>query len=168
MSRSPRARRDARSAARVAAVQALYQMDLAHTDLNAVIHEFSDIRASLETPDDEEGARLIAIADKTFFAELLRGVVRLQKSIDTAVDQQLASGWRLVRMDRIVRQILRAAVYELIDRTDVPARVVINEYVNVAKDFFDGDEPKVVNGVLDHLAHEFRAAEFASRPDEAT
>jgi N utilization substance protein B len=76
------------------------------------------------------------------------------------IDDQLATGWRLVRVDSILRAILRAGVAEILDRDDVPARVVINEYVNVAHFFFDEDEPRVVNGVLDKIARKMRAAEF--------
>lgn len=148
-------RPQARRAARMAAVQGLYQMDLAHTDLNAVIHEFKAHRFG-----QTEGEDSIAGADATFFAELLRGVVHRQRAIDPMVDQQLAAGWRLARVDSILRAILRAGVFELLERPDVPGRVVINEYIEVAHAFFDEDEPKVVNGVLDKLARRLRAAEF--------
>ena len=146
---------EARHAARLASVQALYQMDMAGTDLTNVIDEFTTYRFNQD--HGEYGAQR---PDATFFAELLRGVIRLQRDIDPVVDQQLAVGWRLVRVDSIVRAILRAAVFELIERHDVPARVVINEYINVAHAFFDDDEPKVVNGVLDRLARQYRAEEF--------
>lgn len=144
-----------RTAARVAAVQALYQMDMAGTDLNAVIEEFVDLRFPRK-PGDEAAAG----ADPTFFTELLRGVLRRQRDIDPLVDQQLAEGWRLKRIDAIVRAILRAGVFELMERPDVPVRVVINEYINVAHSFFSDDEPKVVNGVLDKLARRLREAEI--------
>jgi transcription antitermination protein NusB len=144
-----------RTAARVATVQALYQMDMAGTDLNAVVDEFVCLRFP-RAPADEAASG----ADPAFFADLLRGVVRLQRGIDPLVDQQLAEGWRLTRVDAIVRAILRAGVFELMERPDVPARVVINEYINVAHSFFSEDEPKVVNGVLDKLARRLRPAEF--------
>jgi transcription antitermination protein NusB len=149
-----------RTAARVAAVQALYQMDMAGTDLNAVIDEFVRLRFP-RAPGDEAASG----ADPTFFNDLLRGVVRRQRDIDPLVDQQLAEGWRLVRIDAILRAILRAGVFELMERPDVPARVVINEYINVAHSFFSDEEPKVVNGVLDKLGRRLRAAEF-DRNDE--
>ena len=149
-----------RTAARVAAVQALYQMDMAGTDLNAVIDEFVRLRFP-RAPGDEAAAG----ADPTFFNDLLRGVVRRQRDIDPLVDQQLAEGWRLTRIDAIVRAILRAGVFELMDRPDVPARVVINEYINVAHSFFSEDEPKVVNGVLDNLGRRLRSAEFERNDD---
>jgi N utilization substance protein B len=144
-----------RTAARVAAVQALYQMDMAGTDLNAVIEEFVRLRFP-RAPGDEAAAG----ADPGYFADLLRGVVRRQRDIDPLVDQQLAEGWRLARIDAIVRAILRAGVFELMERGDVPARVVINEYINVAHSFFSDEEPKVVNGVLDKLGRRLRADEF--------
>jgi N utilization substance protein B len=149
-----------RTAARVAAVQALYQMDMAGTDLNAVIDEF--VRLRIPRPPGDEVA---SGADAVFFTELLRGVVRRQRDIDPLVDQQLAEGWRLVRIDAIVRAILRAGVFELMERPDVPARVVINEYINVAHSFFADEEPKLVNGVLDKLARRLRAPEFNGNDD---
>lgn len=144
--------------ARMAAVQALYQMDIAGTDLNAVIHEFETVRFSGEEKDD-----ILAQADTQFFADILRGVVRRQRDIDPVVDEQLASGWRLVRIDSILRAILRAGVFELQERRDVPARVVINEYIEVAHAFFSDEEPKVVNGILDRLARRLRPAEFQTK-----
>lgn len=149
----------ARTAARVAAVQALYQMDLAGTDLNDVIAEFLRERFTEEGRDET-----IAGADRTFFADILRAVLRRQREIDPMVDEQLAAGWRLVRVDAILRAVLRAGVAELLDRADVPARVVINEYINVARFFFSEDEPRVVNGVLDKIAHTVRAKEFEGKP----
>lgn len=155
--------RTARSAARVAAVQGLYQMDMAQTDLNAVIDEFQSLRFLQAEPGDG-----IAGADPTFFAELLRGVVRRQRDIDPLVDQQLAAGWRLGRVDSILRAILRSGVYELLERPDVPGRVVINEYIDIAHAFFSEDEPKVVNGILDKIARRLRPAEFADRSGRDT
>jgi N utilization substance protein B len=147
-----------RSAARLAAVQGLYQMDLAGTDLNAVIEQL--LAHPIREPDGE-GER--PAVDATFLGELLRGVVRRQRDIDPVVDQQLAAGWRLARIDSILRAILRSAVYELMERADVPARVIINEYIELAHAFFSGDEPKVVNGVLDKLARRYRPQEFSDR-----
>jgi N utilization substance protein B len=164
MTKGPRKRQPAgpnakgvfpRSASRLAAVQALYQMDMASTDINTVIEEFIGQRLP-EAPADDP----LHAADTQFFADIVRGVVRRQRDIDPAVDQTLATGWRLVRVDSILRAILRAATFELIERTDVPGKVVINEYINVAKAFFTDDEPRVVNGVLDKLAHGYRASEL--------
>lgn len=144
-----------RSAARVAAVQALYQMDLAGTDLTDVIAEFSVLRFGAKAEDET-----LKDADVAYFTDLLKGVVRRQREIDPMIDQQLAQGWRLNRIDSILRAILRAGVFELLERSDVPARVVITEHVNVAHAFLADDEPKVVNGVLDKLARRLRPKEF--------
>lgn len=149
----------ARSAARLAAVQGLYQMDIAGTDVNEVIDEFINHRFLSE--DAEEA---LSAADPEFFGDTLRGVVRRQREIDPMIEHVLASGWRLVRIDSILRAILRAGVAELLVREDVPARVVINEYIDIAHDFFEGEEPKVVNGVLDRLARKVRPAEFDAKP----
>jgi N utilization substance protein B len=148
----------ARTAARVAAVQALYQMELSEADLNDVISEF--LRDRFEDAASEE---TIEGADRIFFADILRAVLRRQREIDPLVDEQLADGWRLVRVDAILRAALRAGVAELLDRADVPARVVINEYVNVAHFFFAEDEPRVINGVLDKIARRVRSAEFIGK-----
>jgi transcription antitermination protein NusB len=150
-----------RSLSRLAAVQALYQMDIAATDLNDVIEEFHT--RFTERPDSETGDSL-AGADATFFAEILRGVVRRQRDIDPMIDTQLATGWRLVRVDSILRAILRGGAFELMERTDVPARVVINEYINIGHAFFSDEEPKVINGVLDRIAHQLRPKDFAKKP----
>ena len=155
--------RSGRSLARVAAVQALYQMDMAATDLNDVIREFETHRFA--AAEQAAGAGEI---DAQFFADILRGVVRRQRDIDPAIDEQLATGWRLERVDSILRAILRSGAFEFLERRDVPARVVINEYIEVAHDFFDGDEPKVVNGVLDRLARRYRPAEFEARAADPT
>ena len=147
-----------RSQARLAAVQALYQMDLAETDLAAVIEEFKAHRLG---NDLENGTA--AQADPEHFADLLKGVVRRQREIDPMIDRQLAEGWRLTRIDSIVRAILRAAAFELMELKDVPPRVVISEYIEVAHAFFEGDEPRVVNGVLDSLARKLRPGELPER-----
>jgi N utilization substance protein B len=147
-----------RTAARIAAVQALYQMDMAGTDVNDVIAEF--IERHFEGDNRNE---TLATADRVFFADILRAVVRRQREIDPMIDEQLATGWRLVRVDSILRAILRAGAAEILDRNDVPARVAINEYVNVAHTFFDEEEPRVVNGILDKLARRLRGHEFVSK-----
>ncbi|MEL7048122.1 MAG: transcription antitermination factor NusB [Pseudomonadota bacterium] len=147
-----------RTAARMASVQALYQMDMAGTDVSEVVEEFTS-KAMPRTESNEP----IAKSDKVFFAELVRGVVRRQRDLDPPIDKALAVGWRLVRVDSILRAILRSGAFELLERHDIPGRVVINEYINVAHAFFDEDEPRVVNGVLDRLAHEYRAAEFKKK-----
>ncbi len=158
----------ARTAARLAAVQALYQMDMAGTDLNDVIEEFLSERITQKpgaavddgTEEDATAAAAAQGADRQFFADILRGVLRRQREIDPLIDDQLATGWRLVRVDSILRAVLRAGVCELLDRPDVPVRVVINEYINVAHFFFSEDEPRVVNGILDKIARKIRAKDF--------
>jgi N utilization substance protein B len=144
-----------RTAARVAAVQALYQMDIAGTDLNDVLAEFMSLRFG---PDAEDPT--LADADRDFFRSLVQGVVRRQREIDPLVDRQLADGWRLTRIDSILRAILRAGTLELLERQDVPAKVVITEYVNAAHAFLGDEEPRVVNGVLDKLARRLRGDEL--------
>jgi transcription antitermination protein NusB len=148
----------ARSQARLAAVQALYQMDMAGTDLAEVIDEFTTHRIGALAEE-----RTVAGADPEHFARILHGVVRRQKELDPVIDGQLASGWRLVRVDAILRAILRAGAFELMEEADVPPRVVINEYVEVAHAFFAGDEPRVVNGVLDALARKLRPGALPER-----
>lgn len=154
-----------RTVSRMAAVQALYQMDLAGTDAGEVIEQFLAPPAASHDADaaadaDTEAMTSLEGGDATFFADVVKGVVRRQREIDPLVDQQLRTGWRLVRVDSILRAILRAGVFELLERSDVPARVTINEYINIAKAFFEAEEPKVVNGVLDRIAHKVRAKEF--------
>lgn len=154
-----------RTISRMAAVQALYQMDLAGTDAGEVIEQFTALPPEPvegDTAPESEVETLTSLegGDATFFADVVKGVVRRQREIDPLVDQQLRTGWRLVRVDSILRAILRGGVFELLERSDVPARVTINEYINIAKAFFEEDEPKVVNGVLDRIAHKVRAKEF--------
>jgi N utilization substance protein B len=133
-------------------------MDMAETDLNEVIDEFKTHRLSI---DAEDGA--VAGGDVEHFARVLKGVVKRQLELDPMIDQQLATGWRLLRVDAILRAILRAGGFELLELTDVPARVVISEYIDVARAFFEGDEPKVVNGVLDQTARKLRPGELPER-----
>lgn len=147
----------ARSRARLGAVQALYQMDLAGTGLADI---FSDFEAHHLGRDGEGNA--VGDADSAFFRDLVSGVVREQRGIDPDINLHLAEGWQLTRIDATLRAILRAAAYELAFRADVPARVVLDEYVELAHAFFDGEEPKVVNGVLDSIARKWRADELAS------
>ena len=149
-------RASSRSAARLAAVQALYQMDMTGIDLNQVVAEFEAHRLGQEV----EGCQFRE-AEASFFRDLVQGVVRQQLEIDPLIDKQLAEGWRLTRVDSILRAILRAGAFELLARNDVPAKVIISEYVDIAHAFFAEDEPKVVNGILDKLAHKARPQEFA-------
>ncbi|HZJ11345.1 MAG TPA: transcription antitermination factor NusB [Methyloceanibacter sp.] len=150
-------RASSRSAARLAAVQALYQMDMTGIDLNAVVAEFETHRLGKEV----DGCQYTEV-EPAFFRDLVEGVVREQLRIDPLIDKQLAEGWRLTRVDSILRAILRAGAYEILVRSDVPGRVVISEYVDIAHAFFAEEEPKVVNGILDRLAHRARPQDFAS------
>ena len=143
--------RRARTVARLAAVQALYQMELAGAGVEAVVREFTDHRFDR----DIEGETL-AEADEAFFSDLVHGVVGDQAAVDKAVTARLATGWRLERLDATLRAILRAGGWELMHRPDVPVEVAIDEYVEIAKSFFEGPEPGFVNGALDGLARDAR------------
>ncbi|GAB4238837.1 MAG: transcription antitermination factor NusB [Methyloligellaceae bacterium] len=149
------------SAARLAAVQALYQMELAGTDAHDVVQEFCQHRIS-----DETDASCCQQADEAHFRAIVHGVVRDQRRIDPLLNERLAEGWRLPRIDSILRAILRSAAYELLSMPQTPARVVINEYVDVARAFFDdGEEPGAVNAILDRLSRELRKDEFREPTD---
>ncbi|MGZ3278785.1 MAG: transcription antitermination factor NusB [Caulobacteraceae bacterium] len=148
---SKAAHRQERSVARLAAVQALYQMEAAGAGVEAVVREFLDHRFG----GDIEGEHL-AEADEAFFAELVRGVVEDQAAVDRAIAKRLATGWRLDRIDATLRAILRSGAYELTRRSDVPTEVAIDEYVEIAKSFFEGPEPGFVNAALDGIARDHR------------
>ncbi len=147
----------ARSAARLAAVQALYQMETTGQGVDSVISEFTDHRLGGEI----EGEILHA-ADVAFFSDILRGAVESQSRLDPYLQRHLAEGWKLKRIDSTARAILRAALFEMIRRPDVPFRVVINEYLDIANAFFDADEPKFINGVLDRAARDARSDEMSA------
>ncbi|MGE0239336.1 MAG: transcription antitermination factor NusB [Parvibaculaceae bacterium] len=144
-----------RSAARLGAVQALYQMDLAGTDVGEVLAQFSS-RAAGDAFDEGQ----CGPADFSFLKEVVDGVVREQRTIDPAVNRLLDKSWPLARLDATLRAILRAAAYEIMFMENVPARVAINEYIDVAHAFFDEQEPKLLNGVLNTLARQRRPDEF--------
>jgi N utilization substance protein B len=146
------ASRNERSAARLAATQALYQIEMSESDAEEVLTEFIDHRLG---GDPEVGLGMVC--DENFFKDIVRGVLHHQTDIDSKLSASLASGWTLRRVDSILRALMRAAAYELMGREDVPVKVVIDEYVELAKDFFDGEEPAFVNAVLDRLAREGRA-----------
>lgn len=146
-----------RAAARLGAVQALYQMDLAGTDVGETLAQFSS-RSTGENFEDGECGE----ADYKHLKEVVDGVVREQKTIDPVVDDILDKSWPLHRLDSTVRAILRAGAYELMFMERVPARVAISEYVDVADAFFEKEEPRFVNGVLDRLARQRRPEEFAA------
>jgi len=144
-------RSQARSAARLAAVQALYQQQMEGTALAKLLNEFHQHRLGHEVDDVQ-----YAEAEVDFFDDLVSGVGARRDGIDALLVGKLAEGWSLARLDKAMLQILRAGTYELLARADVPAAAVINEYVEVAKAFFDDREAKFVNGILDAVAKEAR------------
>ena len=141
---------DARHAARLGAVQALYQMEMSGDGAEEVAAEFAEHRF----------AELPATPDGEFFHAVVNGVPQHQVEIDRAIAGALSEKWKLERVDSILRAILRCAVFELVARRDVPAKVVIDESVAVSGAFFGGDEPGVVKAALDTLARRKRAPEF--------
>lgn len=145
-----------RRAARLAAVQALYEMDVAGKGVMEAIGEF-EAHWIGQTVDEVD----LPEANRDYFRDILSGVVREQRAIDRAVDQALADGWPLKRIEAVLRAVLRAGVYELMFRTDVPPKAIINEYVAVTKTFHDGEEPGLANAVLDRIAREARKDAFA-------
>ncbi|WP_159586291.1 MULTISPECIES: transcription antitermination factor NusB [Chelativorans] len=140
-----------RGAARLAAVQALYQMDVGGTGLLETTAEYESFRLGKEVDGD-----LYREADPQWFRAILAGVVENQKTIDPVIRRSLLEDWPLSRLDSTLRAILRAGVYELTERADVPVAVIISEYVDIAKAFYEEDEPKVVNAVLDRVARASR------------
>ncbi|WP_372914772.1 transcription antitermination factor NusB [Sandarakinorhabdus sp.] len=141
----------ARSAARLAAVQALYQLEMRGENVPKLLNEFHKHRLGQEI----EGAEYLA-ADEPFFDDVVAGVAARQAELDELIGAGLAQGWTLNRLDRPMRALLRAAVYELLARADVPAATVINEYVDVAHAFHEEKEAKFVNGLLDAVARRVR------------
>lgn len=141
----------ARSAARLAAVQALYQLDMEKPALAFLLDEFHRHRLGAEIEEAQ-----YAEADTVFFDDVVKGVDARRDEIDAMLAERLAEGWSLGRLDRTMLQILRAGCYELIARRDVPTGTVIGEYLDVAHAFFDAREAKFVNGVLDAVAKAVR------------
>jgi transcription antitermination protein NusB len=140
-----------RSLARLAAVQALYQIDLSDAPPETVITELR------ERGEDEEG---FGEADDTLFTDIVRGVIASGDDLDAMLDEALTPDWTLARLEAVLRAVLRAGAYELLARLEIPARVVLNEYVDIAHAFFSGKEPKLVNGVLDRVGHKLRPDEL--------
>ncbi len=158
-SRSHTEARLSRSAARLAAVQALYQMELTGAGWDVVRREFEDHRLGSEI-----AGRHYREADVEFFRAILEGAVADQAAIDQLTNRALVAKWPLGRIDTTLRALFRAAGYEITARPDIPPRVSIGEYVDVAKAFYaEGKEAKFVNAVLDHMARETRAAEMEPR-----
>jgi transcription antitermination protein NusB len=140
-----------RGAARLAAVQALYQMDMAGSGVLEVVAEYETHRLGQELDGDT-----YLKADASWFRSLVAGVVRDQTKIDPLIRQALQDDWSLSRVDSTVRAILRAGAFELLERKDVPVAVIVTEYVEIAHAFFQDDEPKLVNAVLDRIAKQVR------------
>ena len=152
----PERRANKRGAARLAAVQALYQMDIAGTGMNDILAQFESHWLGGEVDGLE-----FRPAEAEFFRAVVGGFVAAQARLDPQINAALAKGWPLTRIDAVLRALLRAAAYELAERPDIPARVVVSEYVDVAASFVGATETGLVNAVLHQLAHDLRAAEFA-------
>ena len=147
--------REHRAAARLNATQALYQMEVAAKGLNEILAEFETYWIGREIEGDQYKP-----AELEFFRDVLNGVLRDQLAIDQLIDATLARGWPLARVEAVMRAVLRAATYELKKRKDIPARVVITEYVDVASAFLGREETGMINAVLDKIARELRQDEF--------
>ena len=150
-------RAEKRRAARLAAVQALYEMDVSAKGVVEAMAEFEAHWIGREV----DGVKLPA-AEAAFFRDILGGVVQEQRKVDRTIDDTLAEGWPLTRIELVLRAALRAGTYELIYRKDVPVKVVISEYVAVIRAFYEGDEPGLVNAVLDKIARKARADEIST------
>jgi N utilization substance protein B len=140
-----------RGAARLAAVQALYQMDIGGTGVLEVVSEYETHRLGQEVDGDT-----YLKADASWFRSIVAGVVRDQTLIDPMMAGALQDDWALSRIDSTVRAILRAGTFELLERKDVPVPVIVTEYVEIARAFFEDEEPKLVNAVLDRIAKQVR------------
>ncbi|MBE7185194.1 MAG: transcription antitermination factor NusB [Methylobacterium mesophilicum] len=141
-----------RGAARLAAVQALYQMDVAGAGVLEIAAEYESFRLGKEV----DGAQYRE-ADAQWFRTIISGVVAEQRTIDPVIRQALTEDWPLSRLDSTLRAILRAGVWELMKRNDVPVPVIVSEYIDIAKAFYTEDEPKLVNAVLDRVAKRVRS-----------
>ena len=147
-----------RSAARLIAVQALYEMEMAGAPADAVLRQFMKRRWGRRS--EEESGVPLAEPDPRWLAILVRGVAERLAELDEAIGAALETTRPLERLEVLLRAILRAGTYELLSQADVPARVVINEYMNISHAFFAGKEPNLVNGVLNRLAHVLRREEL--------
>lgn len=144
-----------RGAARLAAVQALYQMDVGGAGINDIFAEFE----SHWLGNEVEGEQYLP-AEEAFFRDVVAGVLRDQNKLDPLIDDALSKGWPLARIEAILRAVMRAGAYELEHRKDIPARVIVSEYVDVADAFVERDEIGMVNAVLDQIARHFRPDEL--------
>lgn len=140
-----------RGAARLAAVQALYQMDIGGAGVLEIVAEYEAHRLGNEIDGEQYRP-----ADPAWFRAVVSGVVENQRALDPVIRAGLTEDWPLSRLDATLRAILRAGAWELSAKKDVPVAVIVNEYVDVARAFFDGEEPKIVNAVLDRLARKYR------------
>lgn len=150
-----------RSAARLATVQALYQIELSGGAPESVVQEFIEHHLT-EQPAEAE----LTEADPEFLAMLVAGVAGESALLDDMLSAVLADGWPVERLETLLRLILRCGAYELGYLPEIPARVIITEYVRLAQAFFDGKEPGLANGVLDRMAHSLRPEEFDAAQDE--
>jgi N utilization substance protein B len=148
-----------RTGARVAAIQALFQSDQNNESAEAVIDQFVRHRIGPDAGDYEDGR--VPLADVPLFSGLVRGVARQGDALDEIISGHLMRDWTVARLDPVLRALLRAAAFEFSSGTTPPARVVINEYMDIAHGFFGGEEPRFANGVLDAMARSLRAPEFA-------
>jgi N utilization substance protein B len=149
-----------RGAARLAAVQALYQMDIGRQSLEDTLAQFSAHHLGREI----EGEQYLP-ADADFFRQIVTGVIRSQLDIDPSIDSALATDWPMSRIDATLRAILRAAAFELLRRKDIPPGVVITEYVDIARAFYADEAPAMVNGVLDAIARQANRDMTNRRPN---
>ena len=149
-------RSQSRSTARLAAVQALYQQQMEGTPLAKLLDEFHQHRLGREVDDEDHDGEVYADAEVEFFDDIVRGVDARRDEIDAKLTDKLSDGWTLTRLDKTMLQVLRGGAYELMARADVPTASAINEYVDVAKAFFDDREAKFVNGILDAVAKDVR------------
>ncbi|ACV76190.1 MAG: transcription antitermination factor NusB [Zymomonas mobilis] len=151
-----RPHKNARSAARLAAVQALYQREMEKTPLNILLDEFHQYRLGATIED-----ATYTKAEPSFFDDIVRGVGTRCEEIDRVISENLSERWSLDRLDRPMRQILRAGTYELLARPDVPTATIISEYIDVANAFYDRQEKNFVNGLLDTVAKKLRSSNNA-------
>jgi N utilization substance protein B len=167
MSRKPeRAHGRPRTASRFAAVQALFQSEQAQSSPETVIDEFvrhrlGDLPGATPGGDGGFDNGRVPDAQVPLFSRIVRTAAEQQETLDRLLAEALAEEWPLARIDPVLRALMRAGAAELWMRDGPPAKVVINEYLDIAHGFFDGEEPGMANGVLDKLARQLRAAEFA-------
>lgn len=154
---APHRQANQRGAARLAAVQALYQMEIGSVSLEETMAQFIAFNLGREV----EGEQYLP-ADADFFGQILKGVIKAQRRIDPLIDDNLTDGWPVTRIDATLRAILRAATFELLQRPDIPANVVISEYVDIARAFYEDDAPGLVNAVLDRIARTAKPADPAA------